>query len=132
MRKYRIPVPPPSTRPCFFPLPPEMNPPMKSAKNEIAIIMYVSELSWMFVKRSKVAKMKLVTMAMTKITASPYIIAVPICFVSMVFDSLHISYGMPVLPLYKHIPLIEYLEPVHCILSRMLAIKEGPICMILV
>ena len=89
MRKYRIPVPPPSIKHCFFHLPPEMNPPMKSAKNEMAIIMYVSELSWMFVKRSKVAKIKLVTMAITKITASPYIIAVPICLVSMVFDSLH-------------------------------------------
>ena len=101
---------------------------MKSAKNEIAMMIYVSELSWMLVKRSKVAKMKLVTMAMTKITASPYIIAVPICFVSMVFDSLQISYGMPVLPLYKLMFLHAYLELVHCIISRLLSIvKEGPL-----
>ncbi len=100
MDVYNKPVPPPSNHPCFFPFPPEINPPMKIDKKEIAITTYLREDSFKDENLKSMEKIKLDTMAKINMLLTPYKMAVPIFFVSIFF--------LPFLGSYLHLLVQAY------------------------
>ena len=71
MAVYRIPVPAPSSQPCFFPLLPEIIPPININKNASIRIIYDNDASVKEVKRNKIEKIKLNTIIKMKIVIVP-------------------------------------------------------------
>lgn len=65
------PVNPPSIQPFCFPLPPEINPPINMEINEMAVTIYLTDVSCRDVNLNKKAKIRLVIIAKIKIANVP-------------------------------------------------------------
>ncbi len=83
---YIRPVKPPNSQPFCFPFPPDINPPVNRAMNEMAVITYCTEDSCRDVNLRIIANRKLQTMAKVNIAIIPYNIDVPKAFDSSMLN----------------------------------------------